>query len=480
MEDPKINTVIGETEESATHKDIPDEDRKKKIYSQFTPEIIECLREVIKEVQRPLEDKINILLDVQNKQLEQDSHIKDLRKEQKELKQKCEKTTHEIDTLKHRVSKLETKLLESNLIMHGVPEEAWEHESNRHEKIYNAIASTVNEADPWEKLKTARKIPIRSSRRLGKYKQGKRHPISICFERKSHADTLYNNKKNLPEGIYVDREFTPEVEEKRKILRPILRLARTKDKYKGKCKLDEDKLVIQGMKFSVNTLGNLPQDLNGYYVTSKFGEGTIAFFGQLNPFLNFHPAPFTKNGKNYPTSEHYIQEACALHFNDKTSAHRVLNTETPLQAKKIRNEIVGYNQDRWMEVAKRLVKPGITEKFHTHPNLAKVLLATENMTIAKATFDKFWGTGIPIHEQNSVDEEKWHGVGILRRNPNGNSGKTSDEKPVTYPHNKFHGGRNSHTTRGNTRTCCKKQPYWSLKLDYKKQHEKIQISKIDD
>ena len=60
-----------------------------------------------------------------------------------------------------------------------------------------------------------------------------------------------------------------------------------------------------------------------------------------------------------------------------------------------------------------LVKPGITEKFHRHLNLAKVLLATEGMTIAEATFDKLWGTGIPIHEQHSADKEKWHGVGIL-------------------------------------------------------------------
>ena len=167
------------------------------------------------------------------------------------------------------------------------------------------------------------------------------------------------------------------------------------------------------MKYSVGTLSNLPHDLNGYYATSKFGEGTIAFFGQLNPFSNFHPAPFTLNGKKYPTSEHYIQEACALHFNDKTLAQRILNAETPLDAKKIGSEIVGFNQERWIEVAKNLFKPRISEKFHTHPNLAKVLLATESMTIAEATFDKFWGTGIPIHEQKSADEEKWHGVGIL-------------------------------------------------------------------
>ena len=147
--------------------------------------------------------------------------------------------------------KLETKLLQSNLIMHGITEEAWEQENSRTEKIYAAIANTVEHEDPWEKLKIARKISIRSSRRLGKYKLGRNRPISICFEKKSHADTLFDSKKQLPDGVYIDREFTPEIENRRKILRPILRKARGMEKYKGKCKLDEDKLVIQGINYKL-------------------------------------------------------------------------------------------------------------------------------------------------------------------------------------------------------------------------------------
>ena len=35
------------------------------------------------------------------------------------------------------------------------------------------------------------------------------------------------------------------------------------------------------------------------------------------------------------------------------------------------------------------------------------------MTLAEATFNKFWGTGLPIHDVNSGNREKWHGTGIL-------------------------------------------------------------------
>ena len=103
---------------------------------------------MIKEVQKSLEDKLNTLIDVQNKQLEQDKNIKVLKKEQKQLKRKCEKTEQENNNLKNRITSLEIKLLKSNLIMHGIPEEPWEQDSHRNEKIYNAIASMVDEVDP--------------------------------------------------------------------------------------------------------------------------------------------------------------------------------------------------------------------------------------------------------------------------------------------------------------------------------------------
>ena len=84
-----------------------------------------------------------------------------------------------------------------------------------------------------------------------------------------------------------------------------------------------------------------------------------------------------------------------------------------MEAKRIGGEIVGFKTEEWTKVAKEIVKPGIAEKFKTHQGLANVLLATKGMIVAESTFDKFWGTGIPIHDPNSANQEKWHGVGIL-------------------------------------------------------------------
>ena len=41
---------------------------------------------------------------------------------------------------------------------------------------------------------------------------------SLQFEKKSHANILYNSKSWLPKGVYVDKEYTPDVEYQRKLL----------------------------------------------------------------------------------------------------------------------------------------------------------------------------------------------------------------------------------------------------------------------
>ena len=54
--------------------------------------MIECLKEVMREIQRPLEEKLNTLLDIQSRQSEQDEILLKLTQEQKSLREHYEKT----------------------------------------------------------------------------------------------------------------------------------------------------------------------------------------------------------------------------------------------------------------------------------------------------------------------------------------------------------------------------------------------------
>ena len=76
---------------------------------------------------------------------------------------------------------------------------------------------------------------------------------------------------------------------KRNALRLVLKLANQKDAYKGKCNLDADTLVIKGIKYMVNNISELQEDISAMKATQKMNEKTLCYFGELSPFSNLHP-----------------------------------------------------------------------------------------------------------------------------------------------------------------------------------------------
>ena len=141
-----------------------------------------CMKRAMQELITPLEEKINQLLDTKEKQEVHEEEIIKLKVKQSKLYRRCLKAETENHKLKQRIEKLESTMMESNLIMHGLREVEWEVEEDRREWIYHAISSTVDAGDRCARIYIARSIPIRSTKRLGKYKSGKKRPISIVFE----------------------------------------------------------------------------------------------------------------------------------------------------------------------------------------------------------------------------------------------------------------------------------------------------------
>ena len=235
----------------------------------------------------------------------------------------------------------------------------------------------------------------------------------MTFEKQSHVETLFRSKKHLPKGIYIDREYTEAIEKERKILKPILRLAKSIPKYKGKSKLDIDTLVIQGRKYTTKTLHKLPEELSTFSSTSKTDGRTLAFFGELNPLSNFHPAPFVINGKEYHSSEQFIQETKSLYFKDEVTAKEIMDCDTALQCKHLSRDIRDYNHEDWSRVAKTKCKPGILEKFRNNPALLQTLKKTDEMTLVEACHDQLWGSGIPLGHVDCLKQDKWNSQGIM-------------------------------------------------------------------
>ena len=231
------------------------------------------------------------------------------------------------------------------------------------------------------------------------------------FSWRTDADVVYEYRYHLTGGIYVDREFTEETENCRRILRPILKAAKMKPEFSYRSRMDRDKLVIDGTKYGINNLSHLPQKLSPFEVTTKSNDEILGFFGELCPFSNFYPAQFTLNGIHYSSSEQFIQKA--VHSGDKITAEKILRAKTAISCKQLSYHIQNYNHQEWVVVAQELCLKGISAKFEQNPSLSKKLLLTGEKILVESSRDDVWKTGIPLFHWDCLNKSQWKGNGIL-------------------------------------------------------------------
>ena len=243
-----------------------------------------------------MESHIDELLLIKSKTDKISGEIKKLKMENKTIERRCNLVERENKTLKDRLNSIENKMLEYHVIMHGVEEVEDENSDQRIDKIKEMLSFTLNKPTLEEQLNVANNIPIVNAERLGCYNENRTRPISITFENKSDSDLLLKRKKKLPDGIFVDREYCSEPEKERQFLQPVLKEARKSEEYHRKCKMEGSTLVLQGKKFTRDNIHQLPEKLSGFNCTSKSNEDTICYFGELNPFSNFHPCMFEVAG----------------------------------------------------------------------------------------------------------------------------------------------------------------------------------------
>ena len=90
-----------------------------------------------------------------------------------------------------------------------------------------------------------------------------------------------------------------------------------------------------------------------------------------------------------------------------------MNAITPHECKQLLKNITGYDAASWSKMTKSLCKPGIQVKFFQNPELAKMFEITGNKLLVEACYEKLWGTGIPLHHPNCLDQSLWTNPGIM-------------------------------------------------------------------
>ena len=56
--------------------------------------------------------------------------------------------------------------------------------------------------------------------------------MKVKFANKIDVDNLFRNRKKLPDGVFIDREYSRATEKERRLLQPVLKAARKIEEYK--------------------------------------------------------------------------------------------------------------------------------------------------------------------------------------------------------------------------------------------------------
>ena len=312
---------------------------------------------------------------------------------------KLEEEKEESVRLERHVINLEYQSRRDNLILENITEQP--NENCKH------IASSILR----EELGISEEIKLSRVHRLKSIKQPR--PIIVKFHYFPHRDLVWSKRANLKGStIRLREDYPTPIEKSRSTLMPFLRAAQ---RQKKKAKLVRDRLIIDEKTYTIMDLHKLPPELLPRKVFERRTEdGSYHLFGgKHSPFSNWHPAPFTINGRKYSCSEQYYLYQKAVFAKDTEKASEILKAEDPAVMKKSASSLQ-LNVQQWNRVSRTHMKDAIAAKFSQNPRLKNALIETSPTQLVECNrFDSFWSCGLNLYALGVEDRDNWTGKNVL-------------------------------------------------------------------
>ncbi len=126
------------------------------------------------------------------------------------------------------------------------------------------------------------------------------------------------------------------------------------------------------------------------------------------------PSPFTVDGVEYATAEHWMMAAKARLFGDAEGERRVLAAGHPSEAKKAGRLVRGFDEEIWRRERFGIVVTGSEHKVAAHGGLRSFLLGTGDRVLVEASpVDRVWGIGLAADDEAAADPARWRGPNLL-------------------------------------------------------------------
>ncbi|MEU1052572.1 NADAR family protein [Streptomyces sp. NPDC005876] len=138
--------------------------------------------------------------------------------------------------------------------------------------------------------------------------------------------------------------------------------------------------------------------------------------GRVGPscLSQWWPSPFTVDGVEYATAEHWMMAAKARLFRDAEAERRVLAAGHPAEAKTAGRLVSGFDEAIWARERFGIVAEGSVHKFVVDTALREFLLGTGDRVLVEASpVDPVWGIGLAADDEAAADPRRWRGANLL-------------------------------------------------------------------
>ncbi|BDD08910.1 hypothetical protein FUAX_13420 [Fulvitalea axinellae] len=126
------------------------------------------------------------------------------------------------------------------------------------------------------------------------------------------------------------------------------------------------------------------------------------------------PSSFTVDGVTYKSTEHWMMAEKARLFNDDKMLAKIIEAETPAEAKKLGRKISPFVFEQWVEHRFEIVVKGNYHKFSQNEKLKAFLCGTGDTVLVEASpVDNVWGIGLTADSSSANDPATWRGENLL-------------------------------------------------------------------
>lgn len=248
------------------------------------------------------------------------------------------------------------------------------------------------------------------------YRLGKRgpnpRPILVKFAKESIRNEINRKRFHLKDSddsknVFLNEDLPAKVNAYRADLRCLVAHAKSKS---VNAKMLGNQVSIDNKVYGHKDIDKLPDGL-------RMGDAKIVetvkglAFQSHHAFLsNFYPCKVNYNAKQYNSAEHAYQHSRAVFLGFLTTADSVLNANKAEEAKRAASNLP--NSKDWDATKQKVMKDIVQAKFSQNPELQNKLLNTGDYPLLEATYDSYWGCGLPLTARK-LKQGEWHGKNYL-------------------------------------------------------------------